>query len=75
MLGSVTRIDFNDLTEGAPAFFTITMMPFTTSIAEGIAAGIISYVVLKLATGRYKEIKPVMYILAVLFIIRLYINM
>lgn len=75
MLGSITRINFNDLTEGAPAFFTITMMPFTTSIAEGIAAGIISYVVLKLATGRYKEIKPVMYILAVLFIIRLYINM
>ena len=75
MLGSVTRINFNDLTEGAPAFFTITMMPFTTSIAEGIAGGIITYVVLKLTTGRYKEIKPVMYILAVLFIIRLYINM
>ena len=75
MLGSITRINFNDLTEGAPAFFTITMMPFTTSIAEGIAGGIITYVVLKLATGRYKEIKPVMYILAVLFIIRLYINM
>ncbi len=71
MLGAVTKIDFTDLTEGAPAFFAITLMPFTTSVAEGIAGAIISYVVLKLATGRHKEIKPVMYILAILFIIRL----
>ncbi|WP_425445819.1 NCS2 family permease [Dethiothermospora halolimnae] len=70
MIGSITRIDFTDITEGAPAFFTITLMPFTGSIAEGVAGGIITYVVLKLATGRYKEIKPVMYILSILFIIR-----
>lgn len=70
MIGSVTRLDFSDITEGAPAFFTIVLMPFTTSIAEGIAGGIISYVVLKLATGRWKEIKPPMYILAILFILR-----
>ena len=45
-------------------------MPFTSSIAEGIAGAIITYVILKLATGRAKEIKPVMYILAVLFMLR-----
>ena len=70
MLSAVMNIDFTDLTEGAPAFFAITLMPFTSSIAEGIAGAIITYVVLKLATGRRKEIKPVMYILAILFIIR-----
>lgn len=70
MMSSVTRLDFSDITEGAPAFFTMALMPFTTSIAEGIAGGIISYVVLKLATGRRKEIKIPMYILAILFVIR-----
>ena len=71
MLGVVTKIDFHDLTEGAPAFFAITLMPFTTSVAEGVVGAVISYVVLKLATGRKKEIKPIMYILAILFILKL----
>ena len=71
MLGVVTKIDFHDLTEGAPAFFAITLMPFTMSVAEGVAGAVISYVVLKLATGRQKEIKPIMYILAILFILKL----
>ena len=70
MLGAVTQIDFSDITESAPAFFTIALMPFTSSIAEGIAGGIISYVILKLVTGKYKVIHPAMYILAILFIIR-----
>ena len=71
MLGVVTKIDFHDLTEGAPAFFAITLMPFTMNVAEGVAGAVISYVVLKLATGRKKEIKPIMYILAILFILKL----
>ena len=71
MLGVVTKINFHDLTEGAPAFFAITLMPFTMSVAEGVAGAVISYVVLKLATGRQKEIKPIMYILAILFILKL----
>ena len=71
MLGVVTKINFPDLTEGAPAFFAITLMPFTMSVAEGVAGAVISYVVLKLATGRQKEIKPIMYILAILFILKL----
>ena len=71
MLGVVTKINFHDLTEGAPAFFAITLMPFTMSVAEGVAGAVISYVVLKLAIGRRKEIKPIMYILAILFILKL----
>lgn len=71
MLGVVTKINFHDLTEGAPAFFAITLMPFTMSVAEGVAGAVISYVVLKLATGRRKEIKPIMYILAILFVLKL----
>lgn len=71
MLGVVTKINFHDLTEGAPAFFAITLMPFTMSVAEGVAGAVISYVILKLATGRQKEIKPIMYILAILFILKL----
>ena len=71
MLGVVTKINFHDLTEGAPAFFAITLMPFTMSVAEGVVGAVISYVVLKLATGRKKEIKPIMYILAILFILKL----
>lgn len=70
MLGAVTEIDFSDITEAAPAFFTIALMPFASSIAEGIAGGIISYVILKLAVGKGKETHPAMYILAILFIIR-----
>lgn len=70
MIGAVTKLDFDDMTEAAPSFFTIALMPFTGSIAEGIAVGIISYVILKLATGKYKEIKPAMYVLSILFMIR-----
>lgn len=70
MMGAVTHIDFNDFTEALPAFFTIAMMPFSYSIANGIASGLIFYPVVKLVTGRRKEVHPIVYILAVLFILR-----
>lgn len=70
MMGSVTKIDFNDFTEALPAFFTIAIMPFSYSIANGIAAGIISYPILKLVTGKGKKVHPLVYVLAVIFIIR-----
>ena len=70
MMGSVTKIDFTDFTEALPAFFTIAIMPFTYSIANGIAAGLIFYPIVKIATGRHKEVHPIVYVLAVLFIIR-----
>ena len=70
MMSSVTKIDFEDFTEALPAFFTIAIMPFSYSIANGIAAGIIFYPIVKLATGRSKEVHPIVYVLALLFILR-----
>ncbi len=70
MMGAVTKINFDDFTEALPAFFTIAIMPFTYSIANGIAAGIIFYPIVKVTTGRAKEVHPVVYILAALFILR-----
>lgn len=70
MVSSIKEIDFDDFTEGFPAFITFIMMPFTYSIANGIAAGIIFYVFLKLTTGKYKQIHWMMYILFVLVITR-----
>jgi len=70
MIQSIVKINFSDFTEAVPAFFTVAMMPFTFSIANGVAAGIIFYPIMKLFTGRQREVKPIMYILAILFIIR-----
>lgn len=70
MLGAVTEIDFKDAAEGIPAFICIAAMPFFYSISEGIAMGVISYVVLNLAAGRKKKAGPVMIILAVLFVLK-----
>jgi AGZA family xanthine/uracil permease-like MFS transporter len=71
MISSVKDIDFSDLTDGVPAFLTIIMMPLTYSIASGFAFGFISYVVLKLTTGRYKEVKPIMLVISLAFLINL----
>ncbi|MBF8982872.1 NCS2 family permease [Lutibacter sp. B2] len=70
MLESIKDVNFTDFTEAVPAFFTIAMMPFSYSIANGIAAGIIFYPIMKVSTGKYKEVHPIMYVLAILFIIR-----
>ena len=70
MASSVLEIDFNDFTEGFPAFLTFIMMPFTYSIANGIAGGIVAYTVLKVATGKAKKVHWMMYILFVLVVVR-----
>ena len=70
MVNQVGMIDFTDFAEGIPAFICMAAMPFFYSISEGISMGVISYVVLNVATGKAKEkkISIVMYILAVLFL-------
>lgn len=73
MFSGVGSIDFNDFTEGLPAFLTIIIMPLSYSIAEGIVIGIISYVSLKVLSGKFKDVSPVMYGLTVLFILRIII--
>ena len=72
MLTSVTKIDFNDMTEAIPCFIAIIAMPFMYSISEGISMGVISYVVINVITGKAKEkkISLLMYILAVLFVLK-----
>ncbi len=72
MLSSILKIDFNDYSEAIPSFIAIIAMPFMYSISEGIAMGVISYVVINLATGKAKEkkISVLMYVLAVLFILK-----
>ena len=70
MLSTVVEINFGDITESFPAFMTILMMPLAYSIAEGIAFGMISFVLIKVLTGKYKEVSWVMYVLAIVFLIR-----
>lgn len=69
-MGSIKKINFEDFTEAMPAFLTIIAMPFTFSIANGIAAGLIAYPIVKLLQEKQKEIHPMVYFLAILFILR-----
>lgn len=68
MMSSVVDIDFNDMTEAIPAYLCFLCMPLMYSISEGIAIGIISYVVINLLCGKTKKITPLMYILTILFV-------
>ncbi|WP_418823725.1 NCS2 family permease [Paratractidigestivibacter faecalis] len=70
MASSVLKIDFNDSCEGIPAFLCFMGMPLCYSIVEGISLGIISYVLINLLCGNRKKISPMMYVLAVVFILK-----
>jgi inner membrane protein yicO len=74
MLSAAAEIDFADPTEGIPAFLTIVMMPFAYSIAEGIVYGILSYVILKAVTGKFKQIPIVTWVLFIIFILRIILH-
>ena len=74
MLRSIVHIDFIDFTEAMPCFVTMIMMPFTGSISEGIVLGMLSYVIVKVCTGRGKDLSVVIYILAAFFILKYIIN-
>ena len=70
MMSQVSKINFSDITEALPAFAVIILMPFTYSIATGIAAGLIFHPILKTATGKVKEVHPLAWVLAILFILK-----
>ena len=70
MMEPIIKIPFNDFSESIPAFVCIIMMPLTYSISNGILLGMIAYVLMNLACGKFKKITPAMYILAVLFILK-----
>jgi AGZA family xanthine/uracil permease-like MFS transporter len=74
MMAPVMEINFKDPIEGIPAFLTIVMMPFAYSIAEGIVYGVISYVILKAATMKFKDITIVTWILFAVFILRFFLK-
>jgi AGZA family xanthine/uracil permease-like MFS transporter len=69
MMQLVTRIDWKDATEALPAFLIMLSIPLTFSIANGFAIGFISYPLIKLLAGRGREVRPLLYILAALFIL------
>ena len=70
MLRAIVYIDFMDIAESMPCFVTMLMMPFTASISEGIVLGMLSYVIVRVCTGRYKELSAVMYILTAFFVLK-----
>lgn len=69
MMEPILKIDLKDITEAVPAFITIIAMPFTYSVANGLILGILSYVLLKLLTGKFKDLNPVLILLSILFVI------
>ncbi len=68
MVSAILKVDFEDLTEAIPAYLCFLSMPLMYSISEGIAIGVVSYVIINLACGKAKKITPLMYVLAVLFV-------
>ena len=73
MISPVRNIDFEDYAEAIPAFLTIMIMPLSFSISEGIAFGVLSYVILKVFTGQYKKVSIILYILSLFFILKFFI--
>jgi len=70
MISPIQKINLEDYSESLPVFLTIIIMPLAYSISEGIAFGMLSYVCIKLFTGKWKQVSAVMYILAVFFILK-----
>ena len=70
MIQQVVKVEWNDLLEAIPAYIAIFAMPFLYSISEGISLGIISYVLLHVLSGKGKSVTPLMYVLAILFVLK-----
>ena len=71
MISSVVNISFDDMSEALPAFLTITMMPFTFSIANGIVFGMLSYVIIKALVGKFKHISTTMWVIFALLLLKM----
>ncbi len=74
MISSVVKINFSDITESLPAFITITFMPFTYSIAQGIIFGILSFTIIKVFSGKYKDVSAAIFVISLLFIVKLVLD-
>ncbi len=74
MMESIAKVNWGEFEEAASAFFTAVIMPFTYSIANGVAAGFIFYVVTKITKGKAKDVHPIMYIVTALFLLRFLVD-
>jgi AGZA family xanthine/uracil permease-like MFS transporter len=70
MCGSVAKVNWDDFSDALPAFLTLVATPLTFSIATGLSLGLISYTLLKVGVGKYREISPLIWVLTVLFMLR-----
>ena len=70
MIKGATEVNWMDFEEACPAFLTIALMPFAYSISDGIGFGFISYAVIKVCRGKAKDVQPLVYIIAALFIVK-----
>jgi adenine/guanine/hypoxanthine permease len=70
MCGSVARVHWDDFTEAFPAFLTLVATPLTFSIATGLSLGVLSFTLVKLGSGKYRDISPLIWVLSVLFLLR-----
>ncbi len=70
MVVDISKIDFSNYIDSLPAFVTIILIPFSGSISEGIVLGFLTYVIVRLLLGRFRDISPIMYCLAVLFLLK-----
>ena len=73
MMSPIKEIDLNDMTEAIPAFLTIFMMPLTYSISEGIVFGILSYILLKVFTGKAKDVPVLTYVVGLFFLLKFFV--
>lgn len=71
MTSSLVRVKWDDLTESVPAFITAVMMPFSFSITEGIALGFIAYCIMKIFTGRWRDLSLCVVAVALLFVLKI----
>lgn len=74
MISAVVEINFSDITEGLPAFLTIAFMPFTYSIAQGIVFGMLSFAIIKVFSGRFKDVSLPVYIITILFLLKIILD-
>jgi len=70
MCGSVAKVRWEDFSEAVPAFLTLVCTPLTFSIATGLSLGMLSFTFIKVFTGKYREISPLIWVLSVLFLLR-----
>ncbi|MFV0539588.1 MAG: NCS2 family permease [Dysgonomonas sp.] len=74
MISSVAKVNFSDMSEGLPAFLTIAFMPFTYSIAEGIVFGMLSFALIKVCSGKHKDVSITVYVIAILFLLKIVLD-